>query len=347
MLRLGMTNPPYILAHLESVVQVMKHPSVYAFLHVPVQAASNKVLDGMKREYTVEEFEKVCDYLLARVPDITIATDIICGFPGETVEDWNETMALCRKYNFREVHISQFYPRPGTPAARMKRVDTKEVKRRSRELTAYIESYSPHQHLLNATRRVWVTDVAKDGVHLVGHTKSYEQVLLKPPAWDGDGGVGGVNTNDNKNKNDDGNETHSSLKQRQNLMRHPLMGRSCLVKITSVARWHAVGTILEILDKHESRPEAPAGAAVAMASAQSGNSGVGRRHKNLATRGLSTGDAARISAALARENAAVTVRNARLHFTSNAAVLGAAIGLLGLAFAIVLSLLETRGTGEL
>ena len=116
--------------------------------------------------------------LTEKVPGITIATDIICGFPGETAEDWERTMDLCRKYEFAELHLSQFYPRPGTPAARMKRVDTKEVKRRSRELTAYIESYRPHDHLVGTEQRVWVTDVAKDGTSLVGHTKSYAQVLL-------------------------------------------------------------------------------------------------------------------------------------------------------------------------
>ena len=177
MLRLGMTNPPYILAHLDAVAEAMRHPSVYAFLHVPVQAGSDSVLERMRREYTVAEFEKVVDVLTEKVPGITIATDIICGFPGETAEDWERTMDLCRKYEFAELHLSQFYPRPGT-AARMKRVDTKEVKRRSRELTAYIESYRPHDHLVGTEQRVWVTDVAKDGTSLVGHTKSYAQVLL-------------------------------------------------------------------------------------------------------------------------------------------------------------------------
>ena len=121
-------------------------------------------------------------YLLAAVPDITIATDVICGFPGESEEDWAKTMALCRKYAFREVHISQFYPRPGTPAARMKRVDTKEVKRRSRESSPSTSSPTRRTRTCcNTTQRVWVTDVAKDGVSLVGHTKAYEQVLLLRP----------------------------------------------------------------------------------------------------------------------------------------------------------------------
>jgi threonylcarbamoyladenosine tRNA methylthiotransferase CDKAL1 len=257
MLRLGMTNPPYILAHLPAVAEAMKHPSVYAFLHVPVQAGSDSVLDAMRREYTVGEFETVCDYLLANVPDITIATDIICGFPGETEEDWNATMSLCRKYDFREVHISQFYPRPGTPAARMKRVDTKEVKRRSRELTAYVESYSPHAHLLNTTQRVWVTDVAKDGVSLVGHTKSYEQVLLRLDV------------------DDENAKTKTSRKEL--LARHPLMGRSATVRITEVARWHAVGEILEVWDKQATRQPAPASAAAAMAEQSASKRGTRQR----------------------------------------------------------------------
>lgn len=317
MLRLGMTNPPYILAHLPAVAEAMKHPSVYAFLHVPVQAGSDSVLDAMRREYTVGEFETVCDYLLANVPDITIATDIICGFPGETEEDWNATMSLCRKYDFREVHISQFYPRPGTPAARMKRVDTKEVKRRSRELTAYVESYSPHAHLLNTTQRVWVTDVAKDGVSLVGHTKSYEQVLLRLDV------------------DDENAKTKTSRKEL--LARHPLMGRSATVRITEVARWHAVGEILEVWDKQATRQPAPASAAAAMAAQSASKRGNAKTNPH---RGLTTGEAARASAALALENATKLKAQRRIDRVSLIALFGVIVGVLGLAFAVALAWLE-------
>jgi threonylcarbamoyladenosine tRNA methylthiotransferase CDKAL1 len=317
MLRLGMTNPPYILAHLPAVAEAMKHPSVYAFLHVPVQAGSDSVLDAMRREYTVGEFETVCDYLLANVPDITIATDLICGFPGETTEDWNKTMSLCRKYDVREVHISQFYPRPGTPAARMKRVDTKEVKRRSRELTAYVESYSPHAHLLNTTQRVWVTDVAKDGVSLVGHTKSYEQVLLRPDV------------------DDENAKTKTSRKEL--LARHPLMGRSATVRITEVARWHAVGEILEVWDKQATRQPAPASAAAAMAKTSASKRGNATTNPH---RGLTTGEAARASAALALENATKLKAQRRIDRVSLVALFGVIVGFLGLAFAVALAWLE-------
>lgn len=120
-----MTNPPFILEHLEFIGRCLNHPMVFSYLHIPVQCGSNTVLDKMKREYTVEEFERVCDTLLEACPELELATDIICGFPGETEDDFQKTMNLVQKYQFRHCHISQFYPRPGTLAARMKKVPTK------------------------------------------------------------------------------------------------------------------------------------------------------------------------------------------------------------------------------
>jgi len=63
MLRVGMTNPPYILEHLDAMADILNHPRVYSFLHVPVQSGSNNVLDKMNREYLIEEFHEVCDFL--------------------------------------------------------------------------------------------------------------------------------------------------------------------------------------------------------------------------------------------------------------------------------------------
>jgi threonylcarbamoyladenosine tRNA methylthiotransferase CDKAL1 len=122
-----MTNPPYILEHLEEMAKILSHPRVYSFLHIPVQAASDKVLRDMRREYTCAEFKRVVEFLRERVPGLTIATDIICGFPTETAEDFEETLALVRQYQFPVLFINQFYPRPGTPAAKMPRVPTNEV----------------------------------------------------------------------------------------------------------------------------------------------------------------------------------------------------------------------------
>jgi threonylcarbamoyladenosine tRNA methylthiotransferase CDKAL1 len=62
-----MTNPPYILEHLEEMGKILAHPRVYSFLHVPVQAASDKVLQDMRREYTLEDFKRVVDVLREKV----------------------------------------------------------------------------------------------------------------------------------------------------------------------------------------------------------------------------------------------------------------------------------------
>ena len=119
-----MTNPPYILDHLEEMAEILNHDRVYSFLHVPVQAGSDAVLADMRREYTVAEFERVVQFLRQKVEGITIVTDIIAGFPTETEEDFQETLRLVEKFQFPSLFINQFFPRPGTPAARMKRVPT-------------------------------------------------------------------------------------------------------------------------------------------------------------------------------------------------------------------------------
>eukprot|EP00124_Ichthyophonus_hoferi_P005457 Ihof_evm1s796 gene=Ihof_evmTU1s796 len=160
------------------MAEVFHHPRIYKFLHVPVQAASDRVLDVMKREYTCADFRHVTDFLKEKVPGITIATDIICGFPTETPEEFEETLDLIRDYQFAIVNISQFYPRPGTPAARMARVHTAEVKRRSRAITDLFNSFNPYATKVGQKQRVLVTEVSADGKYWVAHNEFYEQVLV-------------------------------------------------------------------------------------------------------------------------------------------------------------------------
>ncbi|KAK3006390.1 hypothetical protein RJ639_015474 [Escallonia herrerae] len=207
MLRIGMTNPPYILEHLKDIADVLHHPCVYSFLHVPVQSGSDAILTAMKREYTISEFRTVVDTLTELVPGMQIATDIICGFPGETDEDFAQTVNLVKEYKFAQVHISQFYPRPGTPAARMKKVPSTLVKKRSRELTSVFESFTPYDGMVGKVERIWITEIATDGSHLVGHTKGYVQVLVIGPG--------------------------------------SMLGTSAVVKITSVGRWSVFGEVIQ------------------------------------------------------------------------------------------------------
>ncbi|XP_063116017.1 threonylcarbamoyladenosine tRNA methylthiotransferase isoform X1 [Cavia porcellus] len=186
MLRLGMTNPPYILEHLEEMAKILNHPRVYAFLHIPVQSASDSVLMDMKREYCVADFKRVVDFLKEKVPGITIATDIICGFPGETDQDFQETVKLVEEYKFPSLFINQFYPRPGTPAAKMEQVPAQVKKQRTKDLSQIFHSYNPYDHKIGEKQQVLVTEESFDSKFYVAHNRFYEQVLVpKNPSFMG------------------------------------------------------------------------------------------------------------------------------------------------------------------
>ena len=111
---------------------------------------------------------------------MTIATDIICGFPNETEADFDETMDMMAKYRFHICNISQFYPRPGTPAARMKRINTKIVKGRSRRFSTLFNSFAPYDGLEGQVIQVWFgVEIDKTGTKSVGHAKNYTKVLVE------------------------------------------------------------------------------------------------------------------------------------------------------------------------
>ncbi len=109
---------------------------------------------------------------------MTIATDIICGFPTETEADFEDTMRLCEKYKFPSLFINQFFPRPGTPAARLERIPANLVKTRTKRLTDLFYSYEPYNHKIDEIQQVLVTEISHDKKYFVGHNKFYEQVLL-------------------------------------------------------------------------------------------------------------------------------------------------------------------------
>ncbi|KMZ79832.1 tRNA modifying enzyme [Plasmodium vivax India VII] len=180
MIRLGMTNPPYILKHVKDICNLLKHKNMYEFIHIPVQSGSNRVLKNMNREYEIEDFIYLVENLRKDVPNITIATDIICGFPYEMEKDHVETVDLVKKYQFPILNISQFYPRRGTVAYGMKKINTKIVKKRSREVTdAFLSYTNNYKFLEGTTQRVLFTEVSTKSEDLIGHTKQYVKVLLQ------------------------------------------------------------------------------------------------------------------------------------------------------------------------
>ena len=140
--RNGMTNPLYLHSILKPLIEVYKNPKMYKFLHIPVQSGSNSILESMKRGYKIENFINFIEDFRKEIPEITISTDIIVGFPGETEEDFEQTKNLLEEIKFDVVNLSKFGARPGTEAAKMKQVDKKIVNKRSAELAKIIRKNS-------------------------------------------------------------------------------------------------------------------------------------------------------------------------------------------------------------
>ena len=94
-------------------------PAVMPFLHLPVQAGSDRILKAMNRKHTAAEYLAIIEKLRAARPDIALASDFIVGFPGETERDFEDTMALVRAANYAQAYSFKYSRRPGTPAAEM------------------------------------------------------------------------------------------------------------------------------------------------------------------------------------------------------------------------------------
>lgn len=89
------------------------------FFHLPVQSGCTRTLSRMGRPYTAEAFEDLCARIKAAIPAASLSCDLIVGFPGETEEDFEESLALCGRVGFSRMHVFRYSARPGTPAASM------------------------------------------------------------------------------------------------------------------------------------------------------------------------------------------------------------------------------------
>ncbi|WP_416347653.1 tRNA (N6-isopentenyl adenosine(37)-C2)-methylthiotransferase MiaB [Cryobacterium sp. 10I1] len=119
---------PHPAAFTDDVIEAMADtPAVMPQLHMPLQSGSDRVLKAMRRSYRSERFLGILDRVRARMPDAAISTDIIVGFPGETEEDFQETLRVVERARFATAFTFQYSIRPGTPAAEMADQVPKEI----------------------------------------------------------------------------------------------------------------------------------------------------------------------------------------------------------------------------
>lgn len=119
---------PHPAAFTDDVIDAMAEThNVMPQLHMPMQSGSDRILKEMRRSYRSEKYLGILDRVRAQIPNAAITTDIIVGFPGETEQDFQDTMEVVRKSRFSTAYTYQYSPRPGTPAAEMTEQVPKEV----------------------------------------------------------------------------------------------------------------------------------------------------------------------------------------------------------------------------
>ncbi|MGV8141147.1 MAG: tRNA (N(6)-L-threonylcarbamoyladenosine(37)-C(2))-methylthiotransferase [Candidatus Woesearchaeota archaeon] len=181
-IRLGMCNPDHIDRIKEDLVQVYMHPKMFKFLHMPVQSGSDAVLRNMKRSYTMNDFKRLIILFRKEIPDITISTDMIVGFPGETDAEFNDSMNLIKEINFDVLNLSRFWSRPGTAAANMKQVKGDISKSRSIAMKSLFDGMSEknNKRWSGSEFIVLIDEHGKNG-SLIGRDDTYKQVIIKDP----------------------------------------------------------------------------------------------------------------------------------------------------------------------
>lgn len=157
-----------------------EYPNLCNWVHLPVQSGSDRVLRMMRRGHTVESYMKKIDLIRASERDISLTTDLIVGFPGETEEDFAGTLALYQHCRFDGAYIFKYSPRPGTPAAELRdNVPGEEKTRRFLELDGLRKRFQAESlgRTVGSTMSVLAErPSAMDEAHLSGHTTCHRTV---------------------------------------------------------------------------------------------------------------------------------------------------------------------------
>jgi threonylcarbamoyladenosine tRNA methylthiotransferase CDKAL1 len=184
--RVGMMTPNLVTDILDDLVEAFRSSKVFKFVHLPVQSGDDLVLRGMNRFYTVQDFREVVGAFRSVFPEVTVATDVICGFPGETREAFENTLKLIGEVKPDIVNVSKFFARPGTAAAEMRDgvVEPVEIKRRSSEAAKLVKQVSleRNRRWVGWSGEVLVDEKGKVPGSWIGRNFAYKPVTLKSSA---------------------------------------------------------------------------------------------------------------------------------------------------------------------
>lgn len=181
--RVGMMTPNNVNDIVDELVDAFRNQKIFKFLHLPLQSGDDVVLKLMRRFYTVLEFREIVEAFRTAFPDLTLATDVICGFPGESNEAFERTLKLIRDIKPDVVNVSKFFARPGTPAAAMTEgvVGQAEIKRRSAETARLAKQVALERNMrwLGWRGEILVDEKGKIAGSWVGRNFAYKPVVVK------------------------------------------------------------------------------------------------------------------------------------------------------------------------
>ena len=148
LIRVGMMNPWHLTKILPDLLESYSSDRIMKFLHIPVQSGSERILKHMKRIHTVDNFTSAVNLFRKSFPDISIATDIIIGYPLETEDDFKQTLDLIKKTKPEVLNISKFSSRPGTEASKLKQLSSEIVKERTLRLNSLYQEIRSQNKLI-------------------------------------------------------------------------------------------------------------------------------------------------------------------------------------------------------
>ena len=178
-IRVGMMNPMYIPRLLNPLIDIFSQQNkILKFLHMPVQSGSDRVLRKMRRGHSAQTFLKAVQIFRDRIPEITIATDIIVGYPSETEEDFQQTVDLLEMTKPDIVNISMYSARHGVLASCEKKVPSHITKNRSRRLDRIVSNISSlrNSQWVGWTGEIIVDEIAENFVQ--GRNYAYKPIIL-------------------------------------------------------------------------------------------------------------------------------------------------------------------------
>ena len=182
LIRLGMMTPITLKRFLIPLVQQLRNSKVFSFLHLPIQAGSDPLLQKMRRKETRKYFIDLIAQLRLEVDELVLATDIIVGFPGEAQKDFEATKGLLQEVRPTIVNISKYTDRPETLASQMSpKIPTKTKASRSRELTKLTRSITQSElkKWIGWEGNILIDEFGKETNQFVGRNTSYLPVLIE------------------------------------------------------------------------------------------------------------------------------------------------------------------------